>query len=228
MNQKSKIISMLFFVLVLSFTLNSHAIVYWQDTFTDTASTALAAHTPNIGSSYLDPNSRYIISGSNTLTRVLGEDYASNYDATVTEYIYEIDLYMNNAGAFDAGITFRWISATDYFRVQLHSASTGTVRLYEEAVERAADTSWTSGVDWFTIKIVNTLENIKVYIDDVLYIDYDTTNNNTSTKFGFFNWSGCTPQWDNLEIYDETTSSNGVFNFGLGHKDDRLIKIQSK
>lgn len=65
----------------------------------------------------------------------------------------------------------------------------------------------------------------KVHVDTVLYIDYDTTNNNTATKLGYSNWSGCSSQWDDLKV---TTTDDTNKLFGIGTKDIKLIKTNFK
>jgi len=183
---------------------------FFGDDFTGADGTLLAAHTPNINNSFdvwHDPNTRWQIIGNALVRYGGGQGDASAYiDHGLGEYDLAFNLYVDNTGAYDAGVNICFKDYANLLYVRLLSNDNGRVDIIEVrngsnygAV--AYSTAWTITTGWHPMYIVVRNDNIKVFVDGVKYIDWDWTGQRLFTRIGPDCWPGCAPKWDSLKIY---------------------------
>ena len=176
-----------------------------SEDFTGTDETAIASHavapTNNINAAWYDANSRFKIVG-NALVRNGSPNHNTYIELGASEYDLVARMYIDNAGAYDAGLDVRWLDSSRWLYLQLHSNSAGTVWIRDSGPTILAEnTAWTITTGWHIVRVVNTRTRIRVLIDGVEYIDVNTTKYADSTKVGVFCWDGCNPQWDWMRFY---------------------------
>lgn len=183
----------------------------FQDDFTDTDNVLLANHTSitrnNTKDVWHDPNSKWKIT-SNAIVPNNGVDRdGSTYiDLGTSEFDISFSQYVDNAGAYDAGINIRLLDASNLFYLRLHSNDAGRVDIIKTlhgtgygAV--AYSTAWAITVGWHPILVKVRRDRITVWVDGTQYIDYQTKTFSNVSKIGFDRWNGCTAKFDALKIW---------------------------
>lgn len=174
------------------------------DTFTASDGVLLANHIPDesiTGDVWHDPDDHFQIQ-SNELVKYSGTDKVAYIDTGKTSYKAMGRLYINSAVAFDARIIVRH-SGSQYIFFQIHSNSSGTIYVRNDALTILTfDSSWNISTGYKDWLVEVTEAGISITIDDVT-VSYVGILYNTNTEFGLGYWSGCSPKFDTLEIYEE-------------------------
>lgn len=176
------------------------------DTFTDSDETLLSAHTPDFilsGDSWHDAAAQYKITGNSLVKNgATGNDSQSYIDVGRLAKKITFSIYVDNPASYNGRLNFRKNGAAiDHLALDLHSNDGGLVRLSEnDSSMLVSNSSWSIGLGWFNVEIVDTGSNVKISVDGVQYVDHNTTSNNGYYGIGFRHWSGCSPKWDNLVV----------------------------
>lgn len=152
------------------------------------------------------------------------EGYDSNSgsvagDINWDDYIFEVEV-MGIEG-IDKAIEFRYVDENNMYRINLRSFVIGAKDLVLTKIENGQDeilkniNFYNLLNKWYRFKIVVKNNNIKIYIDDELLIDYDDIGSAlTHGKIGLLGWGGMreidTVAYDNVLVYKEETKKEPV------------------
>jgi hypothetical protein len=183
-----------------------------SDTFTDTNGTAIASHTPDVqavSGSYrtivtynIDSNIQIISNTARGTTNNLTTSSAV-IETGQSDVIVSADVNRNGTGLNygGTGLSFRCSGSTGY-KVDLLRVSTPRVRLdrFDGVILAQPNFSWDNNTT-YNLKVIASGSSIKVYVDDVLYIDVtDSTYTGTEHGISVLTDSGTNSFADNLLI----------------------------
>lgn len=197
------------------------------DTFTDTDTTTLASHTPDVDTEaggWTDVSSKYTISSNAAITDGTQSSYLDAYiDAGEADVMVEVDGYWSETIKTWSYILARYTDANNLWLAGQTSFGTTpwTWGIYEKNAgsytTRASDTGSTTGSGGVTVRqvLITDDEDMFFYIpDEGISVSYASAAlNKTSTNYGISgtqSGSGTTPTFDNFAIYPRGT--NGEYN----------------
>jgi hypothetical protein len=176
----------------------------YVDNFFDAAPVLLTAHTGNTielnktGNVYADTNDCWTIAVSGEISKGggKGNTYTSYINIGTRSKLIRYKQYIDSAVTYDSGLLIRTDgTGTDYLLVRLTSNGTGEVELRSDSTQLAVDTTWVISTGWHDVVVLDDNSNIKVYVDGVEYLDYDTTENNSLYGVGFYTSTTCSPKY---------------------------------
>ena len=126
------------------------------------------------------------------------------------DFTYQIKVRMDsqlpdgsNAGSDYVGITFRYADSNNNYDLYFRRDA-GNIRLRKNGAtlsETPSASAWNKD-QWYTVKVVLTGGNIKVYVNDVLQIEHNDSNPLPAGKVGLFTYNSV-GSWDDISV--ETT-----------------------
>lgn len=178
---------------------------YPYDSFTDSAATQLASHTPDYDSSFAWTENLQGFDIDSSGTGAETDGVQGNGDCVVTmdfgqsDVGFACDFTRGTDGADHGGLCFRYLNTTNYMYVR----ATGTnveVRKVDAGVDSQVATAantWSSAAKKF-LQVVLHGSSIRVFVDDNEVVDTTSSFNNTATRHGLFCDDQADHTWDNF------------------------------
>lgn len=175
------------------------------DQFTDTNGTALSSHT--IAPTNTPATSWTLVAGTwqiqsnkaKVTTASGGQDIAV-VDAGMANVTVTVTIVVDA----ESGIIANYQDSTHYFLARFTPAATNADLLINDGGISVLATSSIPivGGNTYVAKVVTSGDNLKVYVDDVLAIDYTSVGRlfKTATKFGVRSFSDITTTFDNFTV----------------------------
>jgi hypothetical protein len=159
-----------------------------RDTFTDPDSTGIAAHLPDAGPLWVVSNGTWVIT-SNTLGRTDSDFNAAFVLLDLGRADVDLqEVLTTAAGVTQAGIVFRWVDSSNYWRAWIKSSLTAVV--LEEVVSgtpttRGSLSTSISASTAYTLRVVASGNTIQVYLNGALATTYTAAATGlTATQHG--------------------------------------------
>lgn len=191
---------------------SSRPLLYLQDLFTDTNSTAISSHTANLASfggwSQTNVNSYYIQNNTLQPNRQTDGDLAT-IDSGVSDFSISATIVPSNSGTTRGipGIVFRYFNSTNFWYAEVDSYQ-NTVKIYEVNggsfnMRVEYNTTVTSDVA-LSLRVDCIGPNIVLYLNGTEIVTYVSTFNQYMTKVGMRVGISGSPatrvSWDNFQV----------------------------
>jgi len=165
-----------------------------SDTFTDTNSTLLSAHTPDDGGPWVNNAGDFVVFGNRALPSTDGLDHISTIDTGGTDLTATVDVHVANNARFAGGIVFRFVDTSNYWllRIQRDGSSPAQVRLIEmtggsETVRDTHDDESMGGTT-VEIQVVVSGSSIIGKLNGSTVVSYNSATHASATKQGLENY----------------------------------------
>lgn len=182
---------------ILTTTATGGYLVY--DTFSDTDTTALAAHTPEKGGPWTENSGTWLID-TNKLKETVGDVKVCSIDAGQANIVMSASL--DRQGGSDPGMIFRMTDISNYYA--LIANFLGVLAIY-----KIVSGAWTLlGTTAYvhvandTLKVDASGTSLIAYVNDVEFINITDSTFPTQTRVGLFNHVGnwSSTRWDNFVV----------------------------
>jgi len=211
------------------------ALIY--DTFTEGSDTNINLHTPDVdvpGNGWeVWYNTPVIEADDNAVRTVSGSyDGVAMIDVGVTDYELTATILWDNGPGLRQypGLAFRGVSPYNFMYVAPHSGSTDPLwigaesaiagnHLHYDAIVSGTELVNSGDTQVLRVRVQGT--NIKAYVDDVLYVEYDTAANNwldwaaEGTYVGIAGWTDPLARWYDFKV----TELDGPGTYGIGSEE---------